>query len=185
MSVSNYLALVAAMESHYRSERFGDLFASVKRAPLQLVDRTRRDRRHRPWSRRVSRSPSGSSGPTRICRSPAASSPSRSGGQPISTACTLSQGRWIDPARPRRGHRQCGFAEPACGPAGRSHRRDPQRPPAGIPGRRDSSVAGIRVRHTRSALPLPDDRNFVVIWAGDDCRQPAPSTCAGHSTIWS
>ena len=41
MSVSNYLALVAAMEEHYRSERFADLFAGVKRAPLTLVDRIR------------------------------------------------------------------------------------------------------------------------------------------------
>ena len=41
MSVSNYLALVGAMESHYRSERFADLFGSVKRAPATLVDRIR------------------------------------------------------------------------------------------------------------------------------------------------
>ena len=32
MSVSNYLALVAAMDAHYRNERFADLFASLKRA---------------------------------------------------------------------------------------------------------------------------------------------------------
>ena len=41
MSVSNYLALVGAMDAHYRNERFADLFASLKRAPISLVERIR------------------------------------------------------------------------------------------------------------------------------------------------
>ena len=45
MSVSNYLALVRAMDAHYRNERFAEVFASLKRAPLSLVGRIRELRR--------------------------------------------------------------------------------------------------------------------------------------------
>jgi putative ABC transport system permease protein len=41
MSVSNCLALVRAMDAHYRNERFGEVFATLKRAPLSLVERIR------------------------------------------------------------------------------------------------------------------------------------------------
>ena len=41
MSVSNYQALVSAMDEHYRNERFADIFASLKRAPNSVIPRLR------------------------------------------------------------------------------------------------------------------------------------------------
>jgi putative ABC transport system permease protein len=99
MSVSNYFALVDAMDAHYRNERFADLFASLKRAPMSLAERIReidgvgvveprvtqavrviREDSEIPFSGRIISVPSSD--------------------QPLLNRLYLVEGRWIDPARP-------------------------------------------------------------------------------------
>ena len=166
MSVSNYLALVDAMDSHYRNERFGDLFASVKRAPLTLVERISGIDGIGVVEARIAQpvriiwpdSDLPISG--RIVSIPAS-------GQPLLNRLHLVEGQWIDPARRDEVIINAAFA----------HARG-VRPGDVIDvilnGRRQAfHVAGAAlspefVFATRSALPLPDDRNFVVLWAGTD-----------------
>ena len=96
MSVSNYLALLDAQESHYRNERFADLFAGVKRAPLTLVNRIREidgigvvePRIVEPV--RVDRPDSDVSIAGHIISVPVR-------GQPLLNRLYLVEGRWIDP----------------------------------------------------------------------------------------
>jgi hypothetical protein len=84
MSVSNYLALLAAQDSHYRNERFADLFAGVKRAPLTLVNRIR-EIDVSAWRSPGSSSPCASTGRILTSRSPAASFRFPQGASPCST----------------------------------------------------------------------------------------------------
>ncbi len=166
MSVSNYLALVGAMDAHYRSERFADLFASLKRAPVSLVQRIHeidgvgvveprvtqvvrvvREDSELPISGRIISIPSSD--------------------QPLLNRLHLIDGRWIDPARPDEVIINAAYA----------HARM-VRPGDTIDvilnGRLEAfRVAGVAlspefVFATRSALPLPDDRNFVILWANQD-----------------
>ena len=96
MSGSNYLALLQAMDDHYRNERFADAFASLKRAPLTLAERLRGidgigvvEPRisHRV---RVIRADSEQSIAGRVLSIPAR-------GQPQLNRLKLVSGRWIDP----------------------------------------------------------------------------------------
>jgi putative ABC transport system permease protein len=166
MSVSNYLALVASMEAHYRSERFADLFAGLKRAPTSLLERIREiDGIGVVEARvtqvvRVIREDSELPISGRIVSIPPSD-------QPVLNRLRLIEGRWIDPARRDEIIINAAFAQARM-----------VRPGDAIEvilnGRfQVFRVAGIAlspefVFATRSALPLPDDRNFVVLWASDD-----------------
>jgi putative ABC transport system permease protein len=166
MSVSNYLALVGAMDAHYRSERFGDLFASLKRAPNFLMDRIGEiDGIGVVEARvtqvvRVIREDSDLPISGRIISLP----PS---GQPALNRLHLVEGRWIDPARSDEIIINAAYARARMVRPGDTIE-------VVLNGRLQAfSVAGAAlspefVFATRSSLPLPDDRNFVVMWAGED-----------------
>jgi putative ABC transport system permease protein len=165
MSASNYLALVGAMEAHYRDERFGDVFASLKRAPLSLVERIREINGvgvvepRVAQAVRVIRDDSELPISGRIISLPAS-------GQPLLNRLYLVEGRWIDPARPDEIIINAAYARARSVRLGDSidvvlnGRLQPFR------------VVGVAlspefVFATRSGVPLPDDRNFVVLWAGE------------------
>ena len=99
MSVSNYFALVDAMDAHYRNERFADLFASLKRAPMSLAERIREIdgvgvvEPRVTQAVRVVREDSELPISGRIISIP-------SSDQPLLNRLYLVEGRWIDPARP-------------------------------------------------------------------------------------
>lgn len=166
MSVSNYVALVSAMNTHYRNERFADLFASLKRAPLALAEQIRDIdgiaivEPRIAQTVRVIRPDTDLSITGRIISVPAAD-------QPQLNRLYVVKGRWLDPARPdevivNEAYARARAVEP--GDAidvvlnGRLH---------------EFHVAGIAlspefVFATRPGLPLPDDRNLAVLWAGED-----------------
>jgi putative ABC transport system permease protein len=166
MSASNYLALVAAMDAHYRNERFGDLFASLKRAPVSLVDRIRAiDGVGVVESRvaqvvRVLREDSELPISGRIISIP-------SSGQPLLNRLYLVEGRWIDPTRRDEIVINAAYAQ-----ARKVRPGDPIE--VILNGRLQAfRVVGVAlspefVFATRSGLPLPDDRNFAVLWASED-----------------
>jgi putative ABC transport system permease protein len=165
MSASNYFALVTAMDAHYRNERLADLFASVKRAPLPLVNRIREiDGIGVVQPRvvqfvRILREDSDIPISGRIIGIPGDS-------QPLLNRLYLVEGRWIDPAHANEVIVNAAYAE------ARS-----VRPGDAIDvvlnGRlQQFRVVGVAlspefVFATQSAIPLPDDRNFVVLWAGE------------------
>lgn len=166
MSISDYLALVRAMDTHYHNERFADVFAGVKRAPLPLAARLREidgvgvaeTRIVEPI--RVLRLDTDLPLAGRIVSIPAS-------GQPQLNRLYLLEGRWIEADRPDEVIINAAYAE-ARG----------VRPGDGIDvvlnGRLETfAVVGIAlspefVFATRAAVPLPDDRNFVVLWAGEN-----------------
>jgi putative ABC transport system permease protein len=166
MSVSNYLALVRAMDAHYRNERFADLFASLKRAPSVVAERIREIdgigivEPRVTQAVRVIRPDTELSISGRIISVPAAD-------QPQLNRLHLVEGRWIDPARPEEVIINAAYA-----------RARVVRPGDAIDvvlnGRLQAfRVVGVAlspefVFATRAALPLPDDRNFVVLWASED-----------------
>jgi putative ABC transport system permease protein len=166
MSASNYLALVRAMDAHYRNERFADLFAGVKRAPLSLLDRIREidgigvAEARIAQAVRVMREDSELPISGRIISIPAS-------GQPLLNRLYLADGRWIDAARPDEIIINAAYAQARGVRLGDSV-------DVILNGRLQAfRVVGIAlspefVFATRSALPLPDDRNFVVLWAGED-----------------
>lgn len=166
MSVSNYLALVGAMDAHYRTERFGDVFASLKRAPNSLVERIREIDGIGVVEARVTQMVRVIRADTelpisgRIISVPPSS-------QPALNRLHLVEGRWIDPARRDEIIINAAFA----------HARM-IRPGDAIEVILNGRLQVFRVAGTalspefvfatRSALPLPDDRNFVVLWASED-----------------
>lgn len=166
MSVSNYRALVVAMETHYHDERFADIFASLRRAPSSIAERVRQIDGVGVAEPRVSE-------PVRVIR-PDENMP-LSGrivsipaiGQPLLNRLHLVEGRWIEPGRLDEIIINAAFGQ------ARSVR----------PGDTIDVVLNGRLHHfrvaglalspefvfaTRSALPLPDDRNFVVMWASEE-----------------
>ena len=166
MSVSNYLALVGAMDAHYRNERFADLFASLKRAPLAVADRLREIdgigvvEPRITQAVRVIRPDTDLSISGRIVSVPAAD-------QPLLNRLHLVKGRWLDPARHdeiiiNEAYARARVVEPGDAiDVVLNGRLQPFR------------VVGIAlspefVFATRAALPLPDDRNLVILWAGED-----------------
>lgn len=166
MSVSNYRALVRAMETHYRNERFGDLFAGLKRAPLALADRVREidgiavvePRIVEPV--RVIRDDEQMPLAGRMISLPAA-------GQPQLNRLHLVAGRWIETGRLDEV-----IVNAAFGLARQVRPGDAI--DVVLNGRLQRfRIAGLAlspelVFATRSALPLPDDRNFVALWASED-----------------
>jgi putative ABC transport system permease protein len=166
MSVSNYLALVGAMDAHYRNERFADLFASLKRAPISLVEQIREidgvgvAEPRVTQAVRVIREDSELPISGRIISIPSAD-------QPLLNRLHLVEGRWIDPARPEEVIINAAYAHARMVRPGDTI-------DVVLNGRLESfRVVGVAlspefVFATRSGLPLPDDRNFVVLWAGED-----------------
>jgi putative ABC transport system permease protein len=165
-SVSTYASLLTAEESYYRDSRFADVWADVKRAPKSLGERlseiaglaiveTRVIKDVRVAWPQSDLSVSG-----RIV-----SVPSR--GQPDLNRLHLAQGRWIDPLRRDEIMINAGFAETWSVKPGDTI-------DVILNGRIQTfRVAGIAhspefVYASRAGNPLPDDRTFVVLWAGED-----------------
>ena len=166
MSVSNYQALIGAMEAHYRNERFADIFVGMTRAPLSIVDRLREingigivePRVAEPV--RVIREDTNLPISGRVISLPAA-------GQPLLNRLHLLQGRWPDPLHPEEVIINAAYAEARSVRSGETME-------VVLNGR----LQGFRVVGTalspefifatRAAVPLPDDRNFVVVWASED-----------------
>lgn len=166
MSVSNYVALVDAMQSHYRSERFADIFARLKRAPTTLADRIREIDGIGVVEARIAQ-------PVRVLR-PDSDQPISgrvvsipASGQLLLNRLHLVEGRWVDAARPDEVIINAAYAGARSVHAGDGI-------DVVLNGRLQTfRVVGVAlspefVFATRSALPLPDDRNFVVLWAGED-----------------
>lgn len=166
MSVSNYRALVGAMESHHRNERFADLFAGMTRAPLVIADRLREidgigivePRIAKPV--RIIRKDTNLPISGRVISLPAT-------GQPLLNRLHLLQGRWPDPPHPEEVVINAAYAEARAVRMGESI-------DVVLNGRLQgfrvvgSALSPEFVFATRSAVPLPDDRNFVVLWAAED-----------------
>ncbi|WP_172349374.1 ABC transporter permease [Mesorhizobium sp. NZP2298] len=166
MSVSNYQALIGAMEAHYRNERFADIFVGMTRAPLSIVDRLREingigivePRVAEPV--RVIREDTNLPISGRVISLPAA-------GQPLLNRLHLVQGRWPDPLHPEEVIINAAYAEARAVRSGET-----------IEVVLNGRLQGFRVVGTalspefifatRAAVPLPDDRNFVVVWANED-----------------
>ena len=166
MSVSNYQALVSAMDEHYRNERFADLFASLKRAPNSVIPRLREIDGIGIVEPRISQ-------PVRVIRPDTVLPISGrivsipASGQPLLNRLHLVEGRSIDPARSNEIIINEAYAKARTVRPGDSI-------DVVLNGRLQSfRVVGIAlspefVFATRSALPLPDDRNLVILWAGED-----------------
>ncbi len=163
MSLSNYRALVSAMQSHYRNEAFADVFAGLKRAPLAVAERVREVDGLAVVEARISQ-------PLRVIRPDSemplsgrlVSIPDQ--GQPDLNRLVLTKGRWIEAGRLDEVIVNEAFARARGIEPGDTidvvlnGRMQPLR------------IAGLAlspefVFATRSALPLPDDRNYVVVWA--------------------
>ena len=171
MSISDYLALVRAMEAHYRNERFADLFAGLERAPRALADRLGtidgialiETRVVQPV--RVLRADTELPIAGRIVSVPVS-------GQPQLNRLHLLQGRWVEADHPEEVIINAAYAE------ARGVRLGDELDVI-LNGRMESfRVVGIAlspevVFATRAAVPLPDDRNFVVLWAGDNAVRSA------------
>lgn len=166
MSVSNYLALVGAMETHYRNERFADLFAGMVRAPIAITSRLREidgvgiveARIVKPV--RVIREDTDLPISGRVISLPDA-------GQPLLNRLKLVQGHWPDPRNSDEALINEAFAEARAVQLGegidvvlngRLHRFR-------ITG---TVLSPEFVFATRAAVPLPDDRNFVLLWISGD-----------------
>jgi putative ABC transport system permease protein len=166
MSMANYDALVVAIEAHYRQERFADLVAPVVRAPIALADQARLIDGVGSIEPRIVK-------PVRVLRADTdrpisgliVSIPSS--GQPSLNRIRMIEGRWPDPRRYEEVVINAAYAEARRVRIGETidvvinSRLQPMR------------VVGIGlspefVFATRSAVPFPDDRNFVVMWAAED-----------------
>lgn len=165
-SISTYVSLLTTEETYYRDSHFADLWADVKRAPKSLLQslseipgaalaeaRIVKDVRV-VWPR------SELSVAGRIVSIPA-------NGQPQLNQLHLARGRWIDPLRRDEILVNVGFAETWSVAPG-----DPIE--VVLNGRIQTfRVAGVAhspefVYVSRLGNPLPDDRTFVVFWAGED-----------------
>ncbi|MBX3584832.1 MAG: ABC transporter permease, partial [Rhizobiaceae bacterium] len=166
MSVSNYRALTGAMEAHYRNERFAEVFASMTRAPLVIVDRLREIDGAGVVEPRVAKAVRVIREDTNLPISGRIISLPGSG-QPLLNRLHLVQGRWPDPLRPEEVIINATYAEARAVRIGETV-------DVVLNGRMQSfRVVGTAlspefVFATRAAVPLPDDRNFVVLWAGED-----------------
>jgi putative ABC transport system permease protein len=163
MSVSNHAMLVRAQDDHYARERFADVFVSLERAPVATAGALRRIDGVASLDTRVV-------APVRIERREAAlpiagrivSLPPE--GQPGLNRLALRGGSWIDPRRGDQVLVNEAFAQ------GRDLRPgDTLR--VILHGRaREFEMAGIVlspefVFAARPGDPLPDDRNYAVLWA--------------------
>lgn len=166
MSVSNYLGLVEAMQAHYRTERFADVFASVNRAPQSVVKKLLEIDGIGTVEPRIAKAVRIARADTtlplsgRIISLPAA-------GQPALNRLRLVKGRWPDPLHPDEVIINAAYAEARAVRMGEAI-------DVVLNGHLKSfRVVGYAlspefVFATRSAVPLPDDRNYVVLWASEN-----------------
>jgi putative ABC transport system permease protein len=162
MSMSNYLTLRDMQSRHYHRERFGDLFVSVKRAPLEaaanlsLIDGIAVVEPRIVQAVRALREDDPMSVAGTIVSLP-------KDGQPRLNRLRLVKGRWIDPAKPDEIIINEAYADARKVLPGDRLR-------VILNGRIHTfTVAGIALSpeyifSSRSGLPLPDDRVFVAIW---------------------
>ncbi|WP_246179344.1 ABC transporter permease [Microvirga thermotolerans] len=165
-SVSTYVSLLGAQEAYYRESRFADVWADVKRAPRSLVGRIAEIPGMGTVEARIvedvrvawPRSPISVSG--RLV-----SIPDR--GQPELNRLRLAKGRWIDTVRRDEILISAAFAE--------AWAVEPGEPVDVILNGRIQRfhVAGIAyspeyIYASPPGNPLPDDRAFVVLWAGEN-----------------
>lgn len=166
MSISNYFALLTAMEMHYREERFGDLFANLSRAPnfilkkLEEIDGIGLIEPRISKVVRVIRADSTLPISGRILSLPTSR-------QPHLNKIKIVEGRTPDPA-----HRDEVVINQAYAKARGIHPNDTIE--VIMNSRLEKfKVVGMAlspefVFATRAALPLPDDRNLVILWASED-----------------
>lgn len=166
MSLSNYLGLVGAMQSHYRNERFADIFASVSRAPRSVVEKLLEIEGIGAVEPRIAKA-------VRIVRADTALPISGrvvslpAAGQPVLNRLYLVKGRWPDPLHPDEVIVNAAYMEARDVRMGET-----------IDVVLNGRLKGFRVVGsalspefvfaTRSAVPLPDDRNYAVLWAGEN-----------------
>ena len=165
-SVSTYASLLSTQETYYRDSRFADLWADMKRAPKSLLSS-------------LSEIPGAALVEARVVKDVRVAWPQSDlsvagrvisipvNGQPQLNQLHLVKGRWIDPLRRDDVLVNVGFAETWAVAPG-----DPIE--VILNGRLQTfHVAGIAhspefVYASRPGNPLPDDRTFVVLWAGED-----------------
>lgn len=164
MSLSNYLTILSMQDRHYDQERFGDLFAQVKRAPLSLAGRVAEIDGVGTVEARIVQ-------PARIERADThlaigariVSLPVRQ--QPELNRLRIVTGRWIDGARPEEIIVNIAFAE--------AWQIQPDDTVEVILNERRQSfrVVGTAMSPefvfvAQPGLPMPDDRAYAIIWAG-------------------
>ena len=165
-SVSTYASLLGTQETYYRDSRFADLWADMKRAPKSLLSS-------------LSEIPGAALVEARVVKDVRVAWPQSDlsvagrvisipvNGQPQLNQLHLVKGRWIDQLRRDDVLVNVGFAETWAVAPG-----DPIE--VILNGRMQTfHVAGIAhspefVYASRPGNPLPDDRTFVVLWAGED-----------------
>lgn len=164
MSLSNYLTLLSMQDRHYDLERFGDLFAQLKRAPLPLatrlaeLDGVAAVEARLVHPARIDRPDSGLAIAARIVSLPVRQ-------QPELNRLRLASGRWVDGARPDEVIVNVAFAE-----AWRIGLDDPI--DLILNGRRQrfrvvgTAMAPEFVFVAQPGLPMPDDRAYAIIWVG-------------------
>ena len=165
-SVSSWLSLAEEQQAFYADTRFADVFAEVKRAPRSLLPvvgetpgvamaegRVVGEGRVE-WPR--SQIPVAA----RVLSLPAA-------GQPELNRLRLLSGRWPDPIRRDEAILHVAFASAW-------NVRPGEAVTVILNGRRETfRIVGIGqspdfVLASRSGTPLPDDRGFAVMWAGEE-----------------
>ncbi|MDF2972764.1 MAG: FtsX-like permease family protein [Microvirga sp.] len=164
-SVSTYASLLTTQETYYRESRFADLWADVKRAPKAVLGK-------------LSEIPGISVIEARIVKDLRVEWPqselSVAGrivsiphlGEPVINKLALKSGRWLDPLRLDEILVNTAFAEAWSVRAG-----DPI--DVILNGRiQRFTIVGTAtspefVYAHRPGNPLPDDRTFVVLWAGE------------------
>jgi len=164
MSLSNYLTILSMQDRHYDLERFGDLFAQVKRAPLSLAARVAEIDGVATVEARIVQ-------PARIERADThlaigarmVSLPVRQ--QPDLNRLRIVSGRWVDGANPEEILVNVAFAE-----AWQIRPDDPL--DVILNGRRQrfrvvgTAMSPEFVFVAQPGLPMPDDRAYAIIWAG-------------------
>ncbi|MFM7084112.1 MAG: ABC transporter permease [Hyphomicrobium sp.] len=166
MSVSNYFALVTAMEQHYREERFGDLFANLTRAPNSILQKLETIDGVGLVQPRISKV-------VRVIR-PDTTLPisGRILSLPQSGEVRLNKIKIIEGRLPEQGHDDEVVINQAYAQA-RGIRPNDTIDIVLNSRLQRFHIVGIAlspefVFATRAALPLPDDRNLVIIWANEN-----------------
>lgn len=166
MSVGAHLSLLAAQRAHYAESRFADVFATLVRAPRPVLDRV-------ALVRGVATAEARIVGALRVdwpgAETPVAGrvlSLPADGGPSALNRPTLIAGVWPDAARGEEALIHAAFAQVR-------QVRPGDTLAAILNGRRQTfRIVGVAlspefVFTARPDDPLPDDRGFVVLWAGE------------------
>lgn len=166
MSLSNYRTLLRSQASHYTSERFAEIFASLKRAPLLVAERLRELDGIGVLEVRIVATVRIDHPDSVLPITGRMVSVPRTG-QPVLNRLVIVEGQWIDPH-----HRDEVLLNEAFARA--RSLRPGDRVRVILNGRlQNFRIAGLAlspefVFASRAGEPLPDDRNFAVLWAGED-----------------